>query len=152
MRNASYLRISFRHLGFVFRACFGFRVSSFVLLAAAGCGGDGIDRHQVSGTVTYQGKQVQDGRIMFEPDASIGKIAPTGFAQIEGGRFQTTQTESPTTGKYKVRVFGYDKSKMKKDYAPGEILDMPELFPEYTLEAEIPPPGGKLDIEVPARR
>ena len=45
---------------------------------------------------------------------------------------------------------GYDKSKMKKDAAPGEIIEMPELFPEYVLEAEIPAPDGKLDIEVPA--
>jgi hypothetical protein len=121
-------------------------------VAFAGCGGDGIDRHQVSGTVTYQGQQVQDGAIVFEPDASVGKIAPTSFARIEGGRFQTDREQSPTSGKYKVRVMGYDKSKMKKDAAPGEIIDMPELFPEYTLQTEIPPPGGKLDITVPTKR
>ena len=87
---------------------------------------------------------------MFEPDASVGKIAPTCFARIENGSYQTARAESPTTGKYKVRVMGYDKSKMKKDAAVGEIIELPELFPEYALEAEIPVPGGRLDIEVPA--
>ena len=118
----------------------------------AGCGGDGISRHQVSGTVTYQGQEVQDGAIVFEPDASIGRIAPTSFARVEKGRFQTDRAQSPTTGKYKVRVMGYDKSRMKKNPAQGEIIEMPELFPEYVLEADIPAPNGKLDIEVPARR
>ncbi len=120
--------------------------------ALAGCGGDGITRHQVSGTVTFQGRAVQDGAIVFEPDASVGKIAPTSFARIEKGRFQTDRAQSPTAGKYKVRVMGYDESKVKKDVAPGEIVDVPELFPEYVLEAEIPVPDGKLDIEVPARK
>jgi len=119
---------------------------------AAGCGGDGITRHQVSGKVTYQGAPVQDGAIIFEPDASLGAVAPTSFARIEGGSYQTTRAESPTTGKYKVRVMGYDKSKMKKDAAVGEIIEMPELFPEHALETDIPIPGGKLDIEVPATK
>jgi len=116
-----------------------------------GCGGDGITRHQVSGKVTYQGKDVEDGAVVFEPDASVGKLAPTSFARIENGRYQTNPAESPTTGKYKLRVMGYDKTKMKQNPAPGEIIDKPELFPEYTLSAEIPVPAGKLDIEVPRR-
>ena len=77
-------------------------------------------------------------------------IAPTGFARIENGAFQTDQSESPTTGAYKVRVLGFDKSKMKANPAPGEIIDTPELFPEHVLQVEIPPPGGRLDIEVPS--
>jgi hypothetical protein len=117
---------------------------------AAGCGGDGITRHQVQGSVTYSGQPVQDGAVVFEPDASIGKIAPTSFARIENGSYATARAESPTTGKYKVRVMGYDKSKMKKDAAVGEIIDLPELFPEYSLETEIPVQGGRLDIAVPA--
>jgi hypothetical protein len=44
---------------------------------------------------------------------------------------------------------GYDKSKMRTDAAPGEIIDLPELFPEYSVEVDIPVPNGRLDIEVP---
>ena len=117
----------------------------------AGCGGDGITRHQVSGQVTYLGQEVEDGAVVFEPDASVGKLAPTSFARIEKGRYQTDPAESPTTGKYKVRVMGYDKSKMKQNPAPGEIIEKPELFPEFTLSADIPVTDGKLNIEVPRR-
>ena len=122
-----------------------------VLLGASflGCGGDGITRHQVSGTVTYRGQIVKDGALVFEPNASIGMIAPTSFARIEQGSFQTEKKESPTTGTYKVRVMGYDKSKMRTDAAPGEIIEMPELFPEYQMQVEIPPKDGRLDIVVP---
>jgi hypothetical protein len=98
-------------------------VSLVCLLAvAAGCGGDGITRHQVSGKVTYRGQEVIDGALVFEPDASIGQIAPTSFARIANGTYQTDRAESPTTGKYKVRVMG------------------------------IPVPSGRLDIEVPHSR
>jgi hypothetical protein len=120
-----------------------------VLLLLPGCG-EGFPRHRLSGKVTYQGKPVEYGTIVFEPEESIGKIAPTGFARIENGAFQTDRAESPTTGAYKVRVLGYDKSKMKLDAGPNEIIDTPELFPEHILRVEIPPPDGKLDIEVPA--
>ncbi len=119
-------------------------------LVLTGCGGEGFPRHQVSGKVTFQGNPVEYGAIVFEPDASIGKIAPTCHARIENGAFKTDSAESPTTGTYKVRVTGYDKSKMKPNPAPGEIVDTPELFPEHVLQVEIPPPGGRLDIEVPS--
>ena len=92
---------------------------------------------------------MKDGAIVFEPEASVGMIAPTSFARIEQGAYQTERKESPTTGKYKVRVMGYDKSKMRTDAAVGEIIEMPELFPEYQMQAEIPPKDGRLDIVVP---
>jgi hypothetical protein len=123
-----------------------------LLVAAGGCGGDGITRHEVRGTVSYQGKAVQDGAMVFEPDASIGMVAPTCFVRIENGQYRTAPSESPTTGTYKVRVMGYDNSKMRTDVAPGEIVELPELFPEYELRVEIPPTDGKLDIEVPEKK
>jgi hypothetical protein len=117
----------------------------------SGCGGEGFPRHQVSGKVTYEGKPVEYGTMIFEPDLSIGKIAPTCYARIENGAFKTDPAESPTTGAYKVRVMGFDKSKMKTNTSPEEIIDTPPLFPEHVLQVEIPPPEGKLDIEVPSQ-
>ncbi|MBI3462359.1 MAG: type II secretion system protein [Planctomycetes bacterium] len=43
-----------------------------------------------------------------------------------------------------------DKSKMKQNTPPEEIIETPELFPAHTLSVQIPPPEGRLDIEVPA--
>lgn len=116
-----------------------------------GCGGDGIKRHQVTGKVTFQGQPVEYGTIFFEPEASVGLIAPTSSARIEHGEYQTAKADSPTTGAYKVRVMGFDQSKMKKNTPPEEIIETPELFPAYTLSVEIPPPQDRLDIDVPAK-
>lgn len=125
---------------------------SLALTLIVGCGGDGLVRHQVSGTVTFKGNKVEYGTMIFEPEASVGTIAPTGFARIENGNYKTDREESPIAGTYRVRVMGFDKSKMKKDAAPGEIIDTPSLFPEYQAQLEIPPPGGRFDIEVPVNR
>jgi hypothetical protein len=115
----------------------------------AGCGRDGVPRHVVTGNVTFQGQPVEYGTIVFEPEASVGRIAPRGMARVENGYFRTDREESPTTGAYKVRVFGFDKARMKQNPEPGEIVDTPELFPEYTFQVQIPPPDGRLDVQVP---
>jgi hypothetical protein len=120
----------------------------------AGCGGDGLSRSPVGGKVTYLGQPVASGAIVFEPTESVGMVAPTGSARIEDGQFQTAPDQSPIKGTYRVRVMGYDKAKLdkiKEKSAPGEAIEIPELFPEYRTEVEIPVPAGKLDIEVPER-
>jgi hypothetical protein len=122
-----------------------------ICLGLAGCEGDGLERHQVSGTVSYQGRPVEYGTIVFEPEASAGQIAPTSFARIESGKYQTERAESPTTGRYNVRVMGFDKAKMKQNTPPEEIIELPELFPAYSVSVEIPPPDDRLDIEVPSK-
>ena len=129
-------------------ACLSIACAALVS-SLSGCGGDGIVRHQVSGKVTFREQPVEYGTIAFEPEASVGQIAPSSFVRIEHGAYQTAKGDGPTTGKYKVRVMGFDTSKMKKNTPPEEIIETPELFPAYTLSVEIPPPGGKLDIEVP---
>ena len=126
--------------------------SSLALSLIVGCGGDGLVRHQVSGTVTFKGNKVEYGTMVFEPESSVGTIAPTGFARIENGSYKTDLQESPVAGAYRVRVMGFDKSKMKKDAAPGEIIDTPALFPEYQTQLEIPPPAGRFDVDLPANR
>lgn len=117
----------------------------------AGCGGDGLERYPISGTVTFKGQKVEYGTIVFEPEASVGTIAPSGYARIENGLYKTSQEESPIKGDYRVRVMGFDKSKMKKDAAPGEIIATPELFPAFETKVTVPPPDGNFDVEVPAR-
>ena len=47
-----------------------------VLLTLAGCGGgDGLDRHRVKGTVTFQGKPLDQGSIEFSPADGQGTIS-----------------------------------------------------------------------------
>ena len=114
--------------------------------AAAGCG-DGMKRCRVRGTVTFQGKPVESGAIFFEPTASVGKIAPTAYLPIRNGKYDAGEN-GPVAGKYRVVVGGMDQSKNKVD--DDGITHTPQLFKDYVIEVEIPPPNDTLDIEVPA--
>jgi hypothetical protein len=116
-------------------------------LVSAGCGGDGLDRHRVRGTVTFQGKPVEFGAVFFEPTESVGKVAPTVYLPVRDGKYDTGD-KGPIPGRYRVTVGGVDKSKERVD--DDGITHSPQLFQDYKFEVEIPPPDGTLDIEVPA--
>jgi hypothetical protein len=130
--------------------CWTLGFAAFVVL---GCG-ESFPRHPVSGTVTYGGKTLAAGSITFEPTESVGKIAPTGMARIENGRFQTPRDQSPTTGRYVVRVVGHDPKILAEiEKNPNkEFVGTLDMFPPYELTVDIPPPGGELTIDVPAGR
>lgn len=54
----------------------------------SGCGDDNaLERHPVSGTVTFQGQPVQEGNVNFrnEEHGGGGMIDPTGAYTVEGG-------------------------------------------------------------------
>jgi hypothetical protein len=130
------------------------RATCFVLAgvglsAAAGCGGDGLDRHEVSGSVTFAGTPVQAGQLSFEPASDLGLIAPSGYAKVENGSYKIERDVGPIAGQYTFRVSGFDLARMR--VIEGEGADVPMLFPEYVLQVDIPPPEGRLDIEVPKR-
>ena len=129
--------------------CWALVFASCVVL---GCG-ESFPRHPVSGTVTYGGKTLEFGSITFEPTEAVGKIAPTGVAKIENGRFQTPRDQSPTTGRYLVRVVGHDPKIMAERLKnpTKEFVGTLDLFPPYEQTVDIPPPGGQLNIDVPAR-
>ncbi len=122
----------------------------FATFSVAGCG-EGFPRHQISGTVTHGGMMVERGSITFEPTESVGKTAPTGTAKIENGKFATARDQSPTTGRYTVRVVIHDMNiirDMEKN-PKKEFVGTLNLIPPYEQTVEIPPPGGQLNIEVP---
>lgn len=112
--------------------------------AVLGCG-DGIKRHRIQGTVTFQGKPVEFGGIFFEPTESIGPVAPSPVVAIRQGKFDAG-SEGPVAGRYVLVVGGVDQSNTRVD--DGITYKRP-LFQDYRFEVEIPPPGNTLDIEVP---
>jgi hypothetical protein len=118
--------------------------------ALTGCGKEAFQRHEVSGTVTYQGAPVERGMIIFEPKESVGRQAPTCYVVIRDGAFRSPRDESPAPGQYRARVFGLDVANMPEQVPGDEDNEgAPPLFPEYVFDVEIPPPNGRLDIEVP---
>lgn len=90
------------------------RVSRFLLLALTfavfvGCGGDrGPQRVVVSGSITYNGTPVTEGRIRFVPMAVSD--APVSGAYIVDGRYQVDGRGGVPLGMHKIQIEGYRTS------------------------------------------
>jgi hypothetical protein len=114
----------------------------FALLVAVCCGcgggGDDVDRHDVSGSVTFDGQPVPKGRIIFEPDASAGNSGATGVADIVDGKYDTaTGGKGTIGGPHVARLEGRDAS--------GGLL-----FVDHTEKVDLPKQAGTHDFQVPA--
>jgi hypothetical protein len=99
--------------------------------------------YRVSGVVTYNGKPVPKGLIFFDPKGD----GPQGFANIVGGKYDTTQQgKGVRGGAYDVRVNGFDGKEASE--APfGQAL-----FPEYTGTKDLPTEDSTYDLDVPKNR
>jgi hypothetical protein len=123
----------------------------WLLLAAfalvAGCS-RGERLYHVAGNVTFAGKPVPKGTIVFEPDTSRGNQGSAGFAQIVNGHYDTRVGEGKGTvgGPHLVRILGLD------GIPRGELVNGSPLFPEYNTTADLPKEDTTLDFEVPTRR
>jgi hypothetical protein len=67
-----------------------------LMCLVAGCLSDpGPKRYRVSGEITFDGKPVPDGEILFTPDSGKGNSGPQGVAIIKDGRYDTSGTRAP---------------------------------------------------------
>ena len=127
-----------------------------IVAVLAGCSrGKSSERFPVAGSVTHDGRPVPRGAVWFEPTASVGTIAATGFAVIESGTYRTPPDTSPGKGLYRVRIIGRDGSPpTEKDSAemmPGQTFLGRPVFPEYTTTIELIGSNAPLDLIVPAQ-
>lgn len=127
------------------------RVSSAViigvaLLAFAGCGGDKLGRHAVSGTITHNGKPVPKGFIRFIPDSSKGTRGPGGGAPIINGKYHAPASKGVVAGAYLIEIDGLDGVPAKEG---GEDLqDGKALFPMVHAKHEFPSQDSVWDYDV----
>lgn len=113
------------------------------IVGTAGCGKSGVQRLDVSGSVTFDGQPVPAGEVRFEPNASKGGSGPVGYATIIDGRYDTrNEDKGPISGPVRLKVSGYTS---------GEAF-APPLFPPYVLEADLDSDTPVLDIEVPVKK
>ena len=117
------------------------------LLLACGCAEKGPRRYDVSGTVTFQGKPVKAGQVVFYPDRSKGNDGPQGIAEIHDGYFDTRQTlggKGGPGGPVVVSIEGFD-GKPTADQPYGGAL-----FPPYRVEVDLPRENTTKDFDIPA--
>src|SRR5215204_5622413 len=96
------------HLGRIVRhACFS--ATAACLRVTCGCG-SGERQYHLSGAITYQGKPVPAGTIVFEPDATKNNEGAASYAKIKAGRFDTRAEGGKGTvgGPHLVRIMGLD--------------------------------------------
>ncbi|RCS47682.1 hypothetical protein DTL42_14280 [Bremerella cremea] len=59
-----------------------------------GCGkaGDGLHRFSVSGTVTFRGKPIEEGKLVLMPNSKEAGAGPTQVIMIANGQFDGEST------------------------------------------------------------
>ena len=74
-------------------------IAAALVFSLGGCG-MGSGGTEMTGTVTFDGKPIEMGQIVFEPQGP-GRMA---VAPVRDGRYQINATQAPTTGVYLVRI------------------------------------------------
>jgi hypothetical protein len=114
----------------------------------AGCG-DPNARQAVSGTVSWNGQPLDQGRIYFAP---ITQGVSEAGATIENGKYSIPRDLGLVPGTYKVSVFSYDRTgaKVQSEEIPGDpgASQFKERIPrkynvETTLKAEVTYASGE---------
>jgi hypothetical protein len=121
-----------------------------VLAAGLGTGCDsGPKLYRVSGKVTFNGKPVPAGVILFYADTTKGNDAPGGYAVIKDGQYDTrNKGKGVVGGPYRVTLTGADGVPVK---VGGEMkFQGTPLFREYTVSIDLPPEPTVHDFNVPA--
>ena len=107
------------------------------LLLAAGCGGDGIGRVEVSGKVTLDGQPLSEGAILFQPIAE----GPSAGGTIQDGRFTIERADGPASEEYRVDIVAYRPTGRQIPDAdfPGKMTDeLKQVIPNrYNADTEL---------------
>ncbi len=117
---------------------------ALALLALVGCRDDGPPRYQIHGRVTYEGRPVPAGRVIFEPDAAAGRKGPAGYADIANGSYRTLSGKGVVGGPHQIRAICLSGA------AEGELAEGRMLCPEYRTTIDLPLKSTKIDIDIPA--
>ncbi|MEO2049437.1 MAG: hypothetical protein ABGX16_23005 [Pirellulales bacterium] len=121
------------------------------LVTIGGCGTPEPDRAHISGKVSYQGKPVEFGDIVFVPSGDAAKRWKGFYCQgsISGGRY-TIVEHGPVIGLNRVEIHGYRRTGKKMPNIAGVSLDKPPKVVE-ALIPYIPPrynTASELTVEI----
>lgn len=146
------------------RRCWVVRAALLTVLATtlSGCSrtDEGPPRVAVDGQVTFRGRPVEKGSILFVP---MGETqGPKTGAVIEGGRYRLSKDRGPVIGKLRVEIraeqkLGYDITEPTESVKHiGEPMPRSEIPPEFndksTLVVETTPDGdNSFDFHLPAK-
>jgi hypothetical protein len=117
----------------------------WLLVGLSGCHDGKTDEYQVSGTVTFGGKLVPAGVVLFTPDGSRQNRGPAGYAKIKDGKYDTAVDGQGTVGgPHLVRINGLD------GHPRPESPDGTSIFTDYSVQVDLPKANTTHDFDVPA--
>lgn len=117
----------------------------FLLSLTTGCHkNDSPIRYNVAGHVTFAGKPLPKGTILFSPDGDKGKDNVAGFAAITNGEYDTIAGgKGVIGGPHVVRISGFDGIHV------AELPNGKPLFPDYQTKADLPKEKTVFSVDVP---
>jgi len=83
-------------------------IASFGCLLLSGCGDEGLPSKVVHGTVSFEGKPVDLGRVRFVPIEDTS--GPASVGQVTGGKYRIDARGGVVLGKHRVEVEGLNKT------------------------------------------
>jgi len=120
----------------------------WMLVCLWGCShpAEGPERHRITGHVTFDGKPVPFGSVIFDPDVSAGNSGPQGAANIVNGQFDTAARggRGASGGSTLITVTGMTKAAALEGEDPGL------LFTDYQIKRDLGKEGAVIEIDVPA--
>lgn len=121
-------------------------IGLLLTLLLPGCGSkEAADIVHIRGTVTYGGKPIPLGMIVFEPDPAKGNRGLQGHADITDGTFDTRLSQKGAkVGPLIVRIVGGNGIAPEPFTPFGKLL-----FDEYTTKANLSPDATTLSFDVP---
>jgi hypothetical protein len=122
-----------------------------VLFAVLGCNrNSGPARYDLTGRITYDGKPVPAGYILFAPDKSKGNDGPGADAEIKDGVYRTRPGQGTVGGPHIITVNGFDG----KPVGQGPIVNPMgnALFTNVQISADLPKASADHDIVIPAAK
>ncbi|MFI4876367.1 MAG: hypothetical protein ACIALR_13540 [Blastopirellula sp. JB062] len=135
--------------------CFGRRpnaIAGFLggaaIIVIAGCGNVDSGVYHVSGEVTFEGRPVPAGTVLFQPDASQGASGPAGLAIIRDGKYDTADAggKGIVGGPQRVRITGLDGK--PADMAPNGV----PIFRDYSTTVKLPSADTTHDFAITNHR
>jgi hypothetical protein len=111
----------------------------------SGCGQSGPAMHHISGSITFDGKPIESGRIDFLPDPEKKNDGPQGFAFIKSGKYDTrNEGQGHAGGPIIVRIEGFDGKTDNPKWFGNRI------FAAYDIPADLPKKDSEQSFDVPA--
>ncbi|WP_437202173.1 hypothetical protein [Planctomicrobium sp. SH664] len=123
-------------------------LGALLMLLPMGCTrDDGPKLYPVSGQVTFQGKPIDSGRVVFVPDRSLPETGPVHAAIIRKGRFEGKASEGKKTVEIHAEFLTGKTGTREDGTTFPEVVGLPEKYSTASLLEVTIQPGENENVD-----